>query len=649
MADPPGPSSLAAARAEAERALADNPADAGLLQFLGLVCCQMGDLPAGAAYLRTCLGLAPGNFAARIALAKAAIALGDLEEAEALCAAPSGDDVELSRLRGYIHQSRGKLAQAAACYAEVVAREPGDFEAWNNLGNARRQLGDLGAAIEALTRAAKLRPDIAMIGLNLGGALADAGRLEESLRAFEKAARLDPDNPVCLLELSRALSRLGRAADALEPLLRASRLSPRNPEIEVEAGLAHAALDGLAAAETAYRRALAIEPGFAPAYVHLATLFESSNRPDDLAALLGEAEVADVSGEEIAFVRALHARRAGKLEEALAFAKAAPATIEPHRKAQLIGELYDRLGDADAAFSAFAEMNRRLADTPGDPRAGAARYRRELEALIALTTGEWYAGWTPAPPPGRAPPVFLVGFPRSGTTLLDTVLMGHPGVQVIEEKPLLRPVNEMVGDPRRLAALDGAEVDALRGLYFEALDRHAAAAPARLAIDKMPLNISHAALIHRLFPEAKFIFAERHPCDVVLSCFITNFSLNYAMANFLDLGDAARLYDLVMTYWDKCRRLFALTVHEVRYERLVADLEGEVRPLLGFLDLPWEESVLDHQRTARGRGYVSTASYAQVTEPIYGRARGRWHRYRHRMSGVLPILAPWAERLGYDM
>jgi hypothetical protein len=233
--------------------------------------------------------------------------------------------------------------------------------------------------------------------------------------------------------------------------------------------------------------------------------------------------------------------------------------------------------------------------------------------------------------------------------LLDTLLMGHDGVHVVEEQPLLRPAAAALGGIERLAGLDEEETGKLRALYFEALDRLAPGHEGRIVVDKMPLNMAHAALIRRLFPDARFIFAERHPCDVVLSCFITNFQLNEAMANFLDLGDAARTYDLAMTHWSQCREGLGLVVHDLRYERMIADLERELRPLLDFLGLGWDEAILDHRRTARARGYVSTASYAQVTEPIYRRASGRWRRYEAQMADVLPLLAPWAEKLGYEM
>jgi hypothetical protein len=158
-----------------------------------------------------------------------------------------------------------------------------------------------------------------------------------------------------------------------------------------------------------------------------------------------------------------------------------------------------------------------------------------------------------------------------------------------------------------------------------------------------------APLIQRIFPDAKVILTLRHPCDVVLSCFMQNFKVTEAMASFLDLTNASLTYDRIFGYWAKCTELLPLQVHEVRYEAMVADLEAEVRPLLQFLGLSWNNEILDHQRTAVERGYIRTPSYAQVTERLYERASGRWTRYRSQMEHVLPILAPWAERLGYDI
>jgi len=154
-------------------------------------------------------------------------------------------------------------------------------------------------------------------------------------------------------------------------------------------------------------------------------------------------------------------------------------------------------------------------------------------------------------------------------------------------------------------------------------------------------------IIHRIFPDAKVIFAERHPCDCVLSAFMSNFELNRAMLSFTTLEGAANVYDLASTAWTRAESNLTIDVYRIRYERMVEDLESEMRRLLGFLAIPWNDAVLDNRKSAAQRGHIRTASYSQVTEPIYKRSAGRWERYRRQMEPVLPILAPWAKKMGY--
>jgi hypothetical protein len=155
-------------------------------------------------------------------------------------------------------------------------------------------------------------------------------------------------------------------------------------------------------------------------------------------------------------------------------------------------------------------------------------------------------------------------------------------------------------------------------------------------------------LIHRLFPEARIVFALRHPCDVVLSCFMQNFRLSKTMASFLTVENAARYYAAVMEFWATVRERLPLDVHTVRYEDLLDDQERELRALSDFLGIGWEEGLLSHERTARERGYIRTPSYHQVTEGLYRRSSGRWQRYAEQMAPALPVLAPWVERFGYE-
>jgi len=227
--------------------------------------------------------------------------------------------------------------------------------------------------------------------------------------------------------------------------------------------------------------------------------------------------------------------------------------------------------------------------------------------------------------------------------------MNMPQLHVLEEQPVLFEVEQMLGDEARLATLTGGEANALRRRYFEALADIQPAPDGTTVVDKFPLHMAKMGLIHRLFPEAKIIFVERHPCDAVLSCFMSNFQLNLAMRSFTEIEEAARTYDAVFDNWTRATELLPVDVHRVRYERMVEDLEAEMRPLLDFLGLPWDPRVLDNTGSAARREHIRTASYAQVTEPIYRRSSGRWQRYRAQLEPVLPILAPWADRMGYEL
>jgi hypothetical protein len=161
------------------------------------------------------------------------------------------------------------------------------------------------------------------------------------------------------------------------------------------------------------------------------------------------------------------------------------------------------------------------------------------------------------------------------------------------------------------------------------------------------LNIGQIGLIHRVFPDAKFILALRHPCDCVLSCFMQTFKLNDAMANFLSLDQSARLYVAAMELWSAYRQKLNLDVHVVKYEDLIQDFEGTCKSLISFLGLEWDDNLYNYQKTALDGGRIKTASYSQVVLPLYKQAVGRWINYREQMQPVLPTLQPWIEAFGY--
>ena len=202
--------------------------------------------------------------------------------------------------------------------------------------------------------------------------------------------------------------------------------------------------------------------------------------------------------------------------------------------------------------------------------------------------------------------------------------------------------------PACLAKLTPEEIDAMRRMYFS-VHKMSEDVEGTLFIDKLPLNLLHAGIIKRMFPDAKFILALRHPCDTVLSFFMHELALNRLTVQSLDIEDSARLYDQSFSLWEQYASVLDLDVHAIRYEDVVANFRPTIEALLTYLGVEWTDAVLEFDKTAKARGRIGTPSYHQVTQKLYTRASGRWQRYRTHLEPVLPILAPHAARYGYAM
>lgn len=643
------------ARQIAEGALADGGDRVALHAFLGMLLARSGDLGGAAQHLAAAHRDRPSDATIACNLIAVLIdtgALGDALEVATHDLARADPTLRVARYRGFIAQSLEQFGDAVEAYEHVVAAAPDDFESWNNLGNARSATGDLDGSIAALERAMGLNPLAPPTRLNLAVALRAVGRNEEAEALLKRTVDEFPDDARALHELYVQYKKEGRQDEAMAAIEGAVALDPGNANLQLKFGVECGLLSRTEEAEEAFRQAVAADPSMTDAYLGLIVQYEHGNREEEFAPLIALAEANGLEEGALAFMRAFEHRRAKRFKEALASLALVPADMESERSTHLRGQLLDRLGRVDEAFEAFSATNHMHIASPTRPLERAEVLRDRLRSELDLLTPDWAASW-PAAREGAGPadPVFLIGFPRSGTTLLDTILMGHPATTVLEEQPPLNHVDKHIGGLPAIPGLDAAAIAGARQLYFDEVTKVAPAPfdPARMLVDKSPLFLSKAVLIQRLFPGARFILALRHPCDVLLSCFMSNFRLNDAMSNFLRLEDAAAFYDLTFQHWERARSLFPLNVHPIVYERLIEDVEAEVRPLFDFLGLEWHAGALDHRATAKARGLITTASYAQVVEPIYKRAAGRWEGYRRHLEPILPVLQPWAEKFGYSM
>jgi tetratricopeptide (TPR) repeat protein len=515
----------------------------------------------------------------------------------------------------------------------------------------RRQSGDADGGVAALRRACEINPRSAPARLNLAMALFAAGQLDDAKSELNRMAEEFPSDSKPLRELHGILKAEGRDEEALEPIVEAVRRDPDDVELLLGLASHQLALLDNAEAEKSYREVVRRDSANALANLGLAVVFELTNRGDALVELVGDAESRGVEPDVLNFIRAFGFRRSKQFDEGLASLAKVRGDLEEARRLQLLGQLSEGAGKYDEAWEAFVGMNRIQSLHPSEPLERASAYREHLRRQTEVLSDEWFSRWKREEAEASRPsPTFLVGFPRSGTTLLDTLLMGHPDIEVLEEEGTLAAASaELPSDLADLPTATAKQIGTARERYFEVARESVPLAPDKLLIDKNPLSMNALPVIRRLFPDAKIILALRHPCDVVLSCFVTNFRLNDGMSNFLQLDTAAELYDLSFRNFSKASGMLGLPVHRLVYEDLIEGPETALRNLVTFLDVPWRGEMLDHEATAKARGRIKTASYAQVVEPIYRRSVGRWEHYREHMAPVLPELAPWVEEFGYSL
>jgi tetratricopeptide (TPR) repeat protein len=491
--------------------------------------------------------------------------------------------------------------------------------------------------------------------------LYSTGQFSEALNAANALLRAHPEEGILFTLAGLIHAALLQYEPAIEKLRRAIEIRPDVPDSYHFLGNTLLQKGDTSEALEYFERAIELRPDYLEAHNKLCEGLERSNRLEELEQALARAkEHCPGAHPALALREAELLKRRGDFEDARARLEGSAwqAADDDTREtaAYLLADLCDRLDAPDEAFSYAEEGNRITRASLAAQRTDPDVYFQLVDRLTGTFTDLDDSDWKVADvDDGRADPVFIVGFPRSGTTLLNTILQTHGNVQVLEEVATVYRLEsdflEITGGySDGLSKLDAAGIERLRQTYFGAVDAHIPAAEhaKKLLVDKLPLNIVHAGLIHRVFPRARFLFVQRHPCDSVLSCYMRNFVLNEAMINCTELTRAAKLYDRVMSLWTLYRETLPLDVHTVRYESLISDFEATLKGCLEFLGLGWEEGIRDYMHTEINRGRLGTPSYNQVTQDLYTEASGRWQRYRPQLEPVLPELLPWAQRMGYS-
>ncbi len=491
------------------------------------------------------------------------------------------------------------------------------------------------------------------------------GQHEKSLADLERAHAMLPDDVPILNALGLCYTKFERWDDAIAIFAKVTHLMPDFAPGHYNQGWATEFNGDLKVARACYESALAVQPRYPEAIARLAYL--AARRADwDTADALAEQALALDDKQFIALqsqIRAAIAQKNHERADALIAKLIADKRAMPLDVAlayALLGDLRNAQKRYAEAFAAYTEGNLRRKEIfapryapPGSDTAY-TYLRWVTEYFEAAPAAQIKADRRARAPRRSGEPrqhVFLVGSPRSGTTLLENILMSHPDVVSLEERSLMYDaINEYLTNTDgldRLTRLGAADAARFRKLYWDRVAHNQVDPDNRVFIDKHPLNAVNLAVVAKLFPEAKILFALRDPRDVVLSCFRHSFQMNRSMYEYLTLEGTARFYDLVMRISMAYREKLDLDLHVVRHESLLEDFEGEARRVCDFLQIEWSAELHNFAEHAKKR-FIATPSAIQVMRGLNKSGVGQWRPFAEQLEPVMPIIRPWIAHFGYD-
>ena len=602
---------LQAAEQICRQILAVEPDHADALHLLGVVAYQLGKHQVAIEYIGRAIGLKGTNAAFHSNLGAAFKEQGKLEEAiacyrRALELKP--DYPEAHNNLGAALRDQGKLDEAIACCRRALELRPNYLEAHNNLGAALQGQGKLDEAVACYRRALELKPGCAEAHNNLGRALQDQGKLDQAVACFRRALELKPDFADAHNNLGTVFKDQGKLDEAIACCHRALDLKPDNAKAHNNLGSALEEMGELHAAEDSFRAALRYNPRYALAHHQLAELLGGKLPEHDLVAQRRLLEEVVLTDEERLL---LHFGLARVLDARGEYAEAAQH-LDRGNSLQL------------------AEW--RKGGREYDPQ----EYESFVSRIIGASTPDFFERVRGFGLDSQLP-VFVVGLPRSGTTLIEQILASHSQVFGAGEISLARDTALALGGPgndfiKGFSRLDRQTVARLASQHLGRL--RAFSCTALRIVDKMPENYLYLGLLASLFPRAKFIHCRRDLCDVAVSCWMTRFREVRWASDQQHIVTRLQQYQRVMEHW---RKVLPVPLLEVDYEETVADLEGVTRKLVDWCGLAWEPACLEFHKAKRP---VRTASVVQVRQPVFRTSVGRWKHYEH----TLALLERVAER-----
>lgn len=618
------------------------PGDANFIALLGSIVARKGNLEESAALLHRAVKIAPGNPNAQADLGTTLLNLGRAEEAlhhlEKARSIRPADASLLSKLAGAYQQTgdadrakrmmaeaarlspsqanldeatrlfvQGKFREAEALAKELVRDNPQDVNAALLLARLAIKARCFKDAREILEKIIEVAPGFIAAWHDLGTVLKELHLHEEAVEILVKALDIDANNPLTHYYLGAALAMAARPHDAIKSYQRAVELDPMLPGGHIGLGHVLKTVGDQAGGIEAYERAIELRPNYGETYYSLANLKTFRFSSEQISAMetrLGNEKLPTECRVHFAF----------------ALAKA-----------------YEDDGDFDRSFEHYELANQLHRDTiaydPVQTQVGHERMREVFSETFFSTLDKDSGCSDPDP-------IFIVGLPRSGSTLLEQILASHSQVDGTSELHDVSLIAQGISRskegsvfPQSVATMSSRELEALGQAYISQTRQYRGAAP--FFTDKMPNNFAYVGFIKAILPNAKIIDARRDPMDSCFGCFKQHFAKGQTFTyDLFELAEFYLEYDALMGHWDT---VLPGQVLRVQYETVVSDLDNQVKRILDFCGLPFEEACLNFHETKRA---VRTASSEQVRQPIYSSSVGTWQRFLPHLEGLRELLQP---------
>ena len=506
----------------------------------------------------------------------------------------------------------------------------------------------------------KLNPNVFELNFKLGLLHHMLGDLKKALKFYEKTTLLKPNFSPAYCNLGIVYDKLDNRTLALKYYQIAIEKDSKNFKAYFNLGNCYFNNDDLINAEKYYYLSINIQPNNIHPYINLFQIYDRSNNLKKLDEVLQKAQKVFKNNSIISFFEGISEYRKNNFQKTInIFEKLEldPRDISKNvTKFNTLAKCYDQLGMFEDAFKSFTITNTLICDTHKN-KVDKIKYVKLIQErfnFFSQKNFKFKNFSTRIIKDQNIDPTFLVGFPRSGTTLLDTILRTHSSIEVLEEKPIVEKVIKelhvnLSKDFKKLDKIDENTKHKLRSLYFETRNNFVPHKKNILYVDKLPLNIIYVGELSQIFPNSKFILALRNPFDSVISCFMQPFTPNDAMANFYNLLDGTKLYDEVFKLWMQYENKLNIKFHKIKYEEIVEDFDSSISDLLKFLDLEWDNKLKEFYKTSENRGIINTPSYNQINKPIYNKSIGRWKNYKKHFEGLEIILEKWSFNFNYKL